>query len=91
MHQRHNANFEASWQAPFVAPEGVPEIGTLPILGLQLPVLYFPHGKPSYWIWDSHIASKQEQRASSWSTAKKIFIDESVAYQIAVLVDHVIG
>jgi hypothetical protein len=52
--------------------------------------MYFPHGTPSYWIWDSHIASRQEQRSSSWGAAKKVFIAGAEAYQIASRLDVVI-
>lgn len=52
--------------------------------------MYFPHGTPSYWIWDSHVASKREQQASSWGVATKIFIAGVEAYQIASSVDVVI-
>jgi hypothetical protein len=62
----------------------------LPWLGVQLPVLYFPHGTPSYWIFDSHAASVQEQRASSWGVAKKIFVEGFEAYQIATKADIVL-
>jgi hypothetical protein len=89
-HERHDQDVEASWSSPFVASSGAPTVGTLPFLGVQLPVLYFPHGTPDYWIWDSHAASSQEQRSSSWGAAKKVFIAGYEAYQIASSVDVVL-
>jgi hypothetical protein len=52
--------------------------------------MYFPHGTPSYWLWDSHIASKQEQRSSSWGEAKKVFVAGTEAYQILTLHDIIV-
>lgn len=53
-------------------------------------MLYFPHGTPSYWIFDSHAASPVEQRSSSWGAAKKVFIAGIEAYQVASDVDTIL-
>ena len=40
---------------------------TLPFLSVQLPVLYAMGDAPSWWLWDSHVASPAERRSSSWA------------------------
>lgn len=68
----------------------MPTVGTLPWLGVQLPVLYFPDGTPSYWVFDSHPASIAEQRSSSWGAAAKVFVAGVRAYQIATKADTIL-
>lgn len=52
--------------------------------------MYFPHGTPDWWLWDSHIASRQEQRSSSWGGVAKIVQAGVTAYQVVQSNDLVI-
>jgi hypothetical protein len=39
---------------------------TLPAYLLQVPVMYVMGDAPSWWLWDSHVASPAERKSSSW-------------------------
>ena len=46
----------------------------------DVPVLYFPHGTPTWWPFTSRAATPLEQTASSWGFVRKLYDNSGAVF-----------